>query len=153
MDGNNYIELVEFLLVFKHIEPEKYTYANAKSIFEKSSEHFTSKHIMGLSFAQFAVVCTEFNLFQEETQFAFCGCQNVNEIVQAAQELHKNFDVRSLELQQRLKAINMWFLYFIELLNNIKLFASKRKPRLAKSIYQTLIYSCFTHVQSARSRN
>ena len=137
MDGNNFIELVDFMLLFKHLEPNKYSCFTAKSMFEKSSEQFKNSEgvkVMGLSFGQFAVVCTEYDIFKWEKQFSFLGTDDPKEIINSAQLLYTNIELRTKYVMNLLRPVNMWITYFSRILNNIKLFASKKQPRLSKSI-------------------
>ena len=145
MDGNDYIELVEFLLIFKHLEPNKYSFIKTREIFDKSSESFVVKNstVVGLSFAQFCIVCTEYDIFKWETQFRFLGLENPVDIINAAADLYTNFELKTNVLRDRLRPVNMWISYFYKAVSDIKLFASKGKLRLSKS---NLIYYVIDHI-------
>ena len=143
MDGNNYLEIVEFLLLFKHLEPNKFSYVKARNIYEKSSEKFKNSkglEVMGLTFGQFAVICTEYDIFRWERQYNYLGLTDPQDIINAANNLFATIELKTQILMNRLRPVNMWITYFSQIINNIKLFSSKGTPRLSKSIYIYIIY-------------
>lgn len=61
-DGNNIINLNEFLTLFRHIMPNKFNLMRCIKMFESKADIITDQE-KNLSFEKFTALCIDFNLF------------------------------------------------------------------------------------------
>ena len=81
----------EFLLLNRHIEPEKFIQENVEKIFLENAD-LTIDGEKNLSFNQFSIICVENNLFTDEQQNKYLKINNDDDLKILWENLKKNWD-------------------------------------------------------------
>jgi len=92
LDGNKYCSLSEFILLYKHIEPEKYDYHFVESVFNDYADVKLDDG-NNLSFDKFTVVCVEYDLFSDMQQENFIGASGVEELQEKMNSLRVRWEI------------------------------------------------------------
>ena len=97
MNGNGKIELDEFLLLCRYIEPEIITEEEAVKLFDKLAD--IDGEIRSITFNNFAMGCIESNMFTSEAQMSFLGIIRREDCINQIEALIKDKTIKLIELR------------------------------------------------------
>ena len=102
LDGNRMCDLSEFILLYRHIEKEKFDEDSVIKIFEEASDLIEGDE-KKLSFDKFTSICVEFNLFSDSQQNDFLLITNNNQLSKFYNELKIKWETKKNALQTKLE--------------------------------------------------
>lgn len=105
LDGNKMCNLSEFVLLYRHIEKEKFNEEKVVKLFEEQADLVTNSE-KNMSFDKFTAICVDFQLFSDIQQIKFIG---ISQFDQSEIEVQKNFEelvthwsVRKMKIEGKL---------------------------------------------------
>ncbi|CAD8157084.1 unnamed protein product [Paramecium pentaurelia] len=99
LDGNGFVDVHEWLLLNKYIEPQKYDEIKLTDTFEEAADMQLDDEKY-LSFDRFSILCMESELFSDEQQNKFLKVRNNSEVEQ------KFFELRKVWLNEYVQTLN-----------------------------------------------
>jgi hypothetical protein len=138
LDGSNTIDFFEFYVIFRNIEPSKYSFEKCRSIFNNSCEYHSGKQNMipVVTFNQFAAICHAQNLFSENSQNAFLGYAKTDELIKLVGALNTKYADISSTFVLRLDDLMSKSEYLNNILKTLKQTSSRgNTAREAKGVW------------------
>ncbi|CAD8159644.1 unnamed protein product [Paramecium octaurelia] len=106
LDGNGMCNLDEWLLLIRHIEPDKFEEEKFEEIFEDYAD-LVEDDEKNLSFDRFSILCMEHELFSDAQQNKFLKVKNNTDAEQNYEQLKENWIQVYTEQLKRLNEIKM----------------------------------------------
>ncbi|CAD8062414.1 unnamed protein product [Paramecium sonneborni] len=106
LDGNGMCNLDEWLLLIRHIEPEKFEEEKFEDIFEEYAD-LVEDDEKNLSFDRFSILCMEHELFSDAQQNKFLKVKSNADAEQKFEQLKENWIQVYTEQLKRLNELKM----------------------------------------------
>ncbi|CAD8065344.1 unnamed protein product [Paramecium sonneborni] len=106
LDGNGMCNIDEWLLLIRHIEPEKFDEDKFIDVFEEFAD-LVEEEEKNLSFDRFSILCMEHELFSDAQQNKFLKVKSNQEADQKFEQLKQNWGQIYMEQLKRLNEIKM----------------------------------------------
>ncbi|CAD8147679.1 unnamed protein product [Paramecium octaurelia] len=106
LDGNGMCNIDEWLLLIRHIEPEKFDEEKFIDIFEEFAD-LVEEDEKNLSFDRFSILCMEHELFSDAQQNKFLRVKSNQEADQKLEQIKQNWGQIYMEQLKRLNEIKM----------------------------------------------
>lgn len=104
LDGNKMCNLKEFLMLYRHIEPEKFKENEVMELFELQAD-VVSEDERNMSFDRFTAICVDYGLFSEAQQNKFLGIISEQELNNQFQDLRQNWTLKKAEIQKKMDLV------------------------------------------------
>lgn len=104
LDGNKTCSLKEFVLLYRHIEPEKFNEEAVIKIFEEQCDIITDNET-SMSFDKFTAVCVEYGLFSSAAQDKFINVKSEKEINESFGKLKAEWEAQKLKIIEKMKHV------------------------------------------------
>jgi len=102
LDGNKMCNLNEFVLLYRHIEKEKFNEEVVVKLFEDQADLITDSQ-KNMSFDKFTAICVDYHLFSDVQQIKYLGVSGVEQEIQKKfDDLNLNWNVRKMKIDGKL---------------------------------------------------
>lgn len=109
LDGNKMCNLAEFVLLYRHIENEKFIEQDVIKLFEEQADIVLDSK-KNMSFDKFTAICVDFQLFSDDRQIKYIGIDDQEEnINNKIDDFFKSLNVtwieKKIEIENKLKLL------------------------------------------------
>ena len=104
LDGNKMCDLSEFVLLYRHIEKEKFVLDHVIKIYEENADIVIDNQ-KKMSFDKFTAICVEYSLFSESQQNIFLVINNNNEAIENLEEMRNNWIEKKNIIKEKLEIL------------------------------------------------
>ena len=102
LDGNKMCNLNEFVLLYRHIEKEKFKEEDVVKLFEDQADLITDSQ-KNMSFDKFTAICVDYQLFSDGQQIKYLGVSGLEQEIQKKfEDLNLNWNVRKMKIDGKL---------------------------------------------------
>jgi hypothetical protein len=104
LDGNKTCSLKEFILLYRHIERDKFVEEDVIKIFEEQCDIITDNET-SMSFDKFTAVCVEYSLFSSAAQDKYIVIKNEKEMNDQFAKLKSEWEDQKFKICEKMKAV------------------------------------------------
>ena len=108
LDGNKMCNLSEFVLLYRHIENDKFKEDDVVKLFEEQADLITDSQ-KNMSFDKFTAICVDFQLFSDVQQIKYLGFSPSEKLEEEIQkkfnDLNLNWNIKKFKIDGKLTMI------------------------------------------------